>query len=118
VFEKARAEFALPETEVAEQAYRFAEQIEPAFVFAHSVRSYLYPRELAGAGAGIRDRESARWPRSTRWKELRSRSSYSLRRLRSEYGGNQSSPVTGRDRGVANGQGGSTAPHIRVPLYG
>jgi hypothetical protein len=30
VFEKARAEFALPETEVAEQAYRFAGQIEPA----------------------------------------------------------------------------------------
>ena len=32
---------------VAEQAYRFAEQIEPAFVFAHSVRSYLYAREPA-----------------------------------------------------------------------
>jgi HD domain len=41
----------LPETEVAEQAYRFAEQIEPAFVFAHSVRSYLYARELAGRGS-------------------------------------------------------------------
>ena len=41
MFEKVRAEFVLPETEVAEQAYRFAEQIEPAFVFAHSVRSYL-----------------------------------------------------------------------------
>jgi hypothetical protein len=50
VFEKARAEFSLPETEVAEQAYRFAEQIEPAFVFAHSVRSYLYARELTGQG--------------------------------------------------------------------
>jgi hypothetical protein len=44
VFEKVRAEFVLPETEVAEQAYRFAEQLEPAFVFAHSVRSYLYAR--------------------------------------------------------------------------
>ena len=33
---------------MAEQAYRFAEQIEPAFVFAHSVRSYLYARELVG----------------------------------------------------------------------
>jgi len=51
VFEKVRAEFVLPETEVAEQAYRFAEQIEPAFVFAHSVRSYLYARELAGRGS-------------------------------------------------------------------
>ena len=50
MFEKVRAEFVLPETEVAEQAYRFAEQIEPAFVFAHSVRSYLYARELAGRG--------------------------------------------------------------------
>ena len=78
VLEKARAEFALPETEVAEQAYRFAEQIEPAFVFAHGVRSYLYAR-AGWAGAGIRDREPARWPRSTRWKEVRSRSSYSLR---------------------------------------
>jgi hypothetical protein len=44
VFEKARAEFALPETEAAGQAYRFAGQIEPAFVFAHSVRSYRYAR--------------------------------------------------------------------------
>jgi hypothetical protein len=52
VFEKVRAEFALPETEVAEQAYRFAEQIEPAFVFAHSARSYLYARELARRGQG------------------------------------------------------------------
>ena len=51
MFEKVRAEFVLPETEVAEQAYRFAEQIEPAFVFAHSVRSYLYARELAGRGS-------------------------------------------------------------------
>ena len=42
----------LPETEVAEQAYRFAEQIEPAFVFARGVRSYLYARELAGRGRG------------------------------------------------------------------
>ena len=50
MFEKVRAEFALPETEVAEQAYRFAEQIEPAFVFAHSVRSYLYAREPARRG--------------------------------------------------------------------
>ena len=48
MFEKVRDEFALPETEIAEQTYRFAEQIEPAFVFAHSVRSYLYARELAG----------------------------------------------------------------------
>jgi hypothetical protein len=58
VFEKVRAEFALPETEVAEQAYRFAEQIEPAFVFAHSVRSYLYAREPARRGPfpGLRRR--------------------------------------------------------------
>ena len=49
MFEKVRAEFALPETEVAEQAYRFAEEIEPDFVFAHSVRSYLYARELAAS---------------------------------------------------------------------
>lgn len=48
MFDKVRAEFGLPETEVAEQAYRFVEQIEPDFVFAHSVRSYLYARELAG----------------------------------------------------------------------
>ena len=47
MYEKVRADFGLPETEVAEQAYRFAEQIEPDFVFAHSVRSYLYARELA-----------------------------------------------------------------------
>jgi hypothetical protein len=52
VCEKVRAEFALPETEVAEQAHRFAGQIEPASVFAHGVRSYLYARELAGRGRG------------------------------------------------------------------
>jgi hypothetical protein len=40
----------LPETEAAEQAYRFAGQIEPAFVLAHSRRSYSYARELAGRG--------------------------------------------------------------------
>jgi ketosteroid isomerase-like protein len=48
VFEKVRTEFGLPETELAEQAYLFAERIEPDFVFAHSVRSYLYAREVAG----------------------------------------------------------------------
>ena len=48
MFEKVRIEFGLPETEVAERAYRFAERIEPDLVFAHSVRSYLYARELAG----------------------------------------------------------------------
>jgi len=37
----------LPETKVAEQAYRFAAQIEPAFVFAHGVRSYHYARVCA-----------------------------------------------------------------------
>ena len=48
MFERIRAEFGLPETEVAERAYRFAERHEPGFVFAHSVRSYLYARALAG----------------------------------------------------------------------
>lgn len=42
MFEKARAEFALPETEVAEQVYRFAGSDRARVVFAHSVRSYLY----------------------------------------------------------------------------
>ena len=51
MFEKVRAEFAVPEAEVAEQAYTFAGQIEPAFAFARSVRSYLSARELAGRGA-------------------------------------------------------------------
>ncbi len=50
MFEKVRAGFAVPETEVAGQAYRFAGQIEPAFVSAHSVPSYLDARELAGRG--------------------------------------------------------------------
>jgi hypothetical protein len=61
---------------VAEQAYRFAEQIEPAFVFAHSVRSYLYAREPASRLIGrlfhcraiaIRSRSSGviRWSRSS-----------------------------------------------------
>ena len=55
MFEKVRAEFVLPETEVAEEAYRFAEQLEPAFVFAHSVRSYLYARAgWAGPFPGLR----------------------------------------------------------------
>ncbi|MEV0298313.1 nuclear transport factor 2 family protein [Nocardia sp. NPDC050710] len=40
-------EFQLPETALAVAAYRFAEQTEPAFVFHHSVRSFVYARVLA-----------------------------------------------------------------------
>lgn len=40
-------EFRLPETALATAAYRFAEQTEPAFVFHHSVRSFIYARVLA-----------------------------------------------------------------------
>ena len=79
LFEKAHAEFALPETEVAEQACRFAEQIEPAFVFAHSVRSCLYARELAGRGRGSVTENRLDGQDRRAGREVRSRSSCSLR---------------------------------------
>ena len=94
MFETVRAEFALPETKVAEQAHRFAGQIEPAFVFAHSVRSYLRARAgWAGAFPALR-RQAAVFSSivggsvtenrlggqdQRAGKEVRSRRSYSLR---------------------------------------
>ncbi|WP_028925063.1 DUF4440 domain-containing protein [Pseudonocardia acaciae] len=42
------ADLRLPRTGLAVEAYRFAEAGVPAFVFHHSVRSYVYARELAG----------------------------------------------------------------------
>ncbi|MFE5284551.1 nuclear transport factor 2 family protein [Nocardia sp. NPDC056611] len=40
-------DFALPATDLAVAAYSFAQSAETPVVFAHSVRSYLYARELA-----------------------------------------------------------------------
>ncbi|MEV4441631.1 HD domain-containing protein [Streptomyces sp. NPDC049577] len=49
-------EFGLPRTELAVLALRYAEETEPAFVFRHSLRSYLFARALAdldGAKPGV-----------------------------------------------------------------
>jgi len=54
VFAQIRAEFALPDTEVTEEAYRFAEEIEPGWLFSHSMRCYLYATALAGH-VGLQD---------------------------------------------------------------
>jgi ketosteroid isomerase-like protein len=54
VFAQIRAEFALPDTEMAEEAYRFAEEIEPGWLFSHSVRCYLYASALGGH-VGLQD---------------------------------------------------------------
>lgn len=43
----------LPATDLASAALRFAEEAEPAFVYRHSVRSYLFARALA-ARRGLR----------------------------------------------------------------
>ncbi|MCA6092865.1 HD domain-containing protein [Streptomyces sp. SCA3-4] len=40
-------EFDLPRTDLAARALRYAEEAEPAVVFRHSVRSYLFARALA-----------------------------------------------------------------------
>ena len=48
MFAQIRTEFALPDTEMAEEAYRFAEEIEPRWLFSHSVRCYLYANALGG----------------------------------------------------------------------
>ncbi|MGK5627281.1 HD domain-containing protein [Streptomyces sp. URMC 123] len=48
--------FDLPRTSLTTEALRFAEEAEPAVVFRHSVRSYLFARALAdrrGAQAGV-----------------------------------------------------------------
>ncbi|MEU8434722.1 HD domain-containing protein [Streptomyces sp. NPDC029216] len=39
--------FDLPRTELATRALRYAEEAEPAVIFRHSVRSYLFARALA-----------------------------------------------------------------------
>jgi ketosteroid isomerase-like protein len=54
VFAQIRTEFALPDTEIAEEAYRFAEEIEPGWLFSHSVRCYLYAKALGGH-VGLQD---------------------------------------------------------------
>jgi len=54
VFAQMRTEFALPDTEMAEEAYRFAEEIEPSWLFSHSVRCYLYAKALGGR-VGLQD---------------------------------------------------------------
>ena len=54
MFAQMRTEFALPDTEMAEEAYRFAEEIEPSWLFSHSVRCYLYAKALGGR-VGLRD---------------------------------------------------------------
>ncbi|WP_267243307.1 HD domain-containing protein [Streptomyces sp. PR69] len=40
--------FDLPRTELARSALRFAEEAEPAVIFRHSVRGYLFAQALAG----------------------------------------------------------------------
>ncbi|MFI9307357.1 HD domain-containing protein [Streptomyces triculaminicus] len=40
--------FDLPRTDLAARALRYAEETEPAVIFRHSVRSYLFARALAG----------------------------------------------------------------------
>lgn len=45
--------FDLPDTALAEAARRLSAHVSPAFVYNHSVRSYLFARELAAA-AGAR----------------------------------------------------------------
>jgi len=54
VFAQIRTEFNLPDTEIAEAAYRFAEEIEPSWLFSHSVRCYLYAKALGGR-VGLQD---------------------------------------------------------------
>ena len=54
MFAQMRTEFALPDTEMAEEAYRFAEEIEPSWLFSHSVRCYLYAKALGGR-VGLQD---------------------------------------------------------------
>ncbi|MFE7609160.1 nuclear transport factor 2 family protein [Streptomyces celluloflavus] len=45
-------DFGLPRSDLAVRALRFAEAAEPAVIFRHSVRSYLFARELA-TGRGL-----------------------------------------------------------------
>ncbi|MEV5510627.1 HD domain-containing protein [Streptomyces orinoci] len=40
-------DFALPDTELAQAALRYAKELEPGFIFHHSLRSYLFARALA-----------------------------------------------------------------------
>ncbi|MFI9724260.1 HD domain-containing protein [Streptomyces sp. NPDC052396] len=40
-------DFVLPDTDLARQALSYARQLEPGFIFRHSVRSYLFARSLA-----------------------------------------------------------------------
>ena len=54
MFAQVRTEFNLPDTEMAEEAYRFAEEIEPSWLFSHSVRCYLYAKALGGR-VGLQD---------------------------------------------------------------
>lgn len=49
----ARAGFAVPDTELATAADALARSVSPSFVYNHTVRSYLFARELAAA-SGLR----------------------------------------------------------------
>ena len=57
VTENIAAPFDLPDSAVAEAARRLSEEVSPAFVYNHTVRSYLFGRELAAAGGTGNDHD-------------------------------------------------------------